>query len=119
MTIPDHLSHLPVWHELPVPFTVMWIDGVPDFRIVDHEKKHRCVMERLCAICGKRMYTFWFVGGPLSLEESNLFMDPAQHEQCARYAIQTCPFLNGTRTKSNTAQPIPPEAGRDPHITPE
>lgn len=116
--IPEFLWHLPVWKGLPVPFTVLWVDGVPDFRVIDHEKKRQCVMQRLCAICGHKLGEYaWFVGGPKSLTESNLFSDPPQHKQCAEYAIQTCPFLSGKTTESNAARPIPEGAGVNPIIS--
>jgi hypothetical protein len=101
VAIPKFLSHLSVWQGKPVPFTIQYFDGVPDFRVVDHEKKRICLMERICAICGRALGEYgWFIGGPKSLVENSLFSDPAQHEHCARYAIQACPFLNGTITKS-------------------
>lgn len=118
VAIPKFLSHLPVHQGLPVLFTAMWIDGVPDFRIVDHDKKRICVNEHLCAICGKRLGEYlWLVGGPSSLEGSSLFMDPPQHEHCARYAIETCPFLSGRTTESNRVKPLP-TALECPYISP-
>jgi hypothetical protein len=118
MDIPDFLSHLPTHGGLPVPFTVMYVNGIPDFRVVDHDKRRACMTDRLCAICGRRLGEYaWFIGGPKSLEMSNLFMDPPQHEHCARFAIATCPFLSGQVTEHNRAKPIPPEASVEPLIT--
>ena len=117
--IPDFLAHLPVHRGLPVPFTAMWVNGEPDFRVVDFPKRLSCVNERLCAICGRTLGEYaWFIGGPKSLEVSHLFMDPPQHEHCARFAIATCPFLNGTVTETNRTKPIPVEASIDPLISP-
>lgn len=106
--IPDFLSHLPVWQGKPVPFSVIWIDGVPDFRVIDHAKRVRCVMERLCAVCGRKLGEYgWFIGGPLSLVTNSLFADPPQHEHCGRFSIQICPFLNGTITESSDTSKRP------------
>ncbi len=119
MQIPDFLSHLPVFKGLPVPYTVMWINGIPDFRVIDHTRKANCVMDKRCAICGKNLGEYaWFIGGPKSLVESFLFMDPPQHEHCARFSLQACPFLSGVTTEPNTAKPIPEGAVNIPIVTP-
>jgi|SRR5580765_70481 len=108
MEIPKFLEHMPVYQGLPVPHTVMWVDGKPDFRVIDHSRVQDCVMNRLCAICGRKMGEYlWFVGGPKSLEESSLFVDPPQHEKCARFALEVCPFLSGKVTKHNDTRPLP------------
>lgn len=118
--IPDFLSHLAVHNGIPVPFTVMYVKGVPDFRVIDQEKRSACVLDKLCAICGHRLGEYaWFIGGPKSIEVSNLFMDPPQHEHCARFAIATCPFLSGKVTEHNRLRPIPIEAGVEPLVSPK
>jgi hypothetical protein len=53
--IPTHLQHLPVFAGLPVPYFVKWIDGKPDFRIMDPERVANCVNNHLCGICGKKL----------------------------------------------------------------
>jgi hypothetical protein len=98
-TIPVFLSHLPLYHGLPVPFTAMVVDGVPDFRVVDPAKVVGCVQEKICAICGVRLGEFCsFIGGPLC-KENHLFADPAMHEHCAEYAAKICPFVSGNKTE--------------------
>lgn len=119
ITIPKFLRHLPVWHGYPVLFTALWVGDAPDFRATDHAKVRRCVLENLCAICGKELGLYkWFVGGPMSLEESSMFADPPQHEKCARFAIGVCPFLSGKTTESNRSRPIPEGLGDSPLVTP-
>ena len=96
-TIPDFLAHLPRFGEYPVPFTQMWIDGKPDFRVVDPEKSLKCIQEKLCAICGVKLGEFcYFIGGPLS-KQNRLFVDPPMHEQCAVFASTVCPFVSGEK----------------------
>jgi hypothetical protein len=96
-TIPDFLAHLPRFGEYPVPFTQMWIDGKPDFRIVDPEKSLKCIQEKLCAICGAKLGEFcYFIGGPLS-KQNRLFVDPPMREQCAVFASEVCPFVSGQK----------------------
>ena len=100
--IPRFLSHLEVYGGFPVPFTQMWIDGKPDFRVMDSERVQQCAEEKLCAICGHRLGEFaFFIGGPLS-KANHLFADPAMHERCADFASRTCPFVSGDRHEYST-----------------
>lgn len=116
--IPNFLQHLPTHRGLPVLFTTLWVDGVPDFRVTDREKFKKAVLERLCGVCGRNLGEWkWFIGGPKSLIESSLFADPAMHRQCAEYSIRVCPFLSGKTQASNQSRPIPEGAGENPLIT--
>jgi hypothetical protein len=77
----------------PVPFFVLWKDGVPDFRVVDPLKIQACVHRRVCWICGERLGKFMaFVIGPLC-SVSRLSAEPPGHLECAQYAALICPFL--------------------------
>ncbi len=58
--VPQFLSHLRTYRGHPVPFTQMWIDGKPDFRVVDPEKSIKCIHEKLCAICGVKLGEFCY-----------------------------------------------------------
>jgi len=97
MDIPDFLSHLKVFAGYPVPFVQMWIDGKPDFRVIDPDRAEECLRDELCAICGKRL-GWWccLIGGKLC-EENHLFLDAPMHEECARFASRTCPFVSGKK----------------------
>lgn len=118
--IPGFLSHLAVWRDLPVPFTVYWDNGVPDFRVTDHSKVQSCVEDFLCGLCGTKLGSgAWFVGGDKSLEESRLFTDPPMHEHCARFAVETCPFLSGKVSTYNTARPVAAETKTCALMSPE
>ncbi len=82
--IPEFLAHLKTYGGYPVPFTHM-------------EHCARCLRDKLCAICGRRLGEYcYFIGGPLS-KKNRLFVDPAMHKQCAEFASQTCPFLTGQK----------------------
>jgi hypothetical protein len=95
--IPAFLSHLKIYNGYAVPFIQMWIDGKPDFRVVDPAKVLECVNKSLCAICGVKLGEFcYFIGGDLS-KDNQLFADPPMHEQCAEFASKTCPFVSGKR----------------------
>ncbi len=97
LKIPQFLAHLKTYGGYPVPFAQLWHVGTPDFRAVDSEHCARCLRDKLCAICGRRLGEYcYFIGGPLS-KKSRLFVDPAMHKQCAEFASQTCPFLSGQK----------------------
>jgi len=68
-------------------------DGTPDFRIMEDRLSTKAVRRRLCGICGEPMRgDVYFIGGPLCVE-NGFFYDPPLHNECAHYAIQTCPHL--------------------------
>jgi hypothetical protein len=68
-------------------------DGTPDFRVMDERRTALAVRRRLCGLCGEPMRgDVYFIGGPLCVE-NGFFYDPPLHDECARYAIQTCPHL--------------------------
>ncbi len=93
--IPKFLSHLKQYGGYPVPFVQMWIDGKPDFRVIDPEKSTQCVNDKLCAICGIHLGEFcWFIGGSLCM-----------HEHCAEFASRTCPFVSG-RKEEYSKRPV-------------
>jgi hypothetical protein len=95
--VPKSIRDLPTYRGLPVPFTVLWVDGVPDFKVTDPAKVALCVSDRLCGMCGLVMGDeVAFIGGDLSLT-NRLFTDPAMHEECARFALTVCLFLLGQK----------------------
>lgn len=100
------LDHLERYGEYPVPFIVKWIDGKPDFRVVDPEKWERCVREKLCSICGFRLGEISFiVGGPVT-GKRYLFFDPPMHKKCAEFSAEVCPYVSGKNRKFSD-RPIP------------
>lgn len=97
--LPDRMKALPQYKGFPIPFTTFMkkepgipVD-VPDFKITDMDKWARCVAGSLCAICGQTLsYWIWFIGGP-ACRDNRLFFDLGMHEECARFAAATCPYL--------------------------
>jgi hypothetical protein len=78
----------------PVPFFVEYIDGKPDFRVMDPEKMVRCIRHGLCWICGKalgRMKAFAI--GPMC-SVNRISAEPPAHPMCATFAAKACPFLS-------------------------
>lgn len=91
--IPEALAQRPQYKGFPVPFVVLWADGVPDFKELDPERTRQALTERLCGLCGTKMGNkVCFVGGQLSLL-NKIYTDPPNHEDCAVYAAQVCPHL--------------------------
>lgn len=81
---------------LPIPANVLVDkDGKPHFTINDHVIRRKHIKEQLCGICGKKLLRGrWSVGGPGSaLTEEGVYYDSPLHYECARYALQVCPYL--------------------------
>jgi hypothetical protein len=100
--IPDKMKDLPVDDRgYPIPWTVLRgpSDGKPHFAINVEELRLKSIRERLCPICGVRLYRgFWFVGGPGSaLHPHGAYIDPPLHKECAEYALKVCPYLAAPR----------------------
>lgn len=93
---PEGIKLLPFDPErgFPVPWFVTWIDGKPDFRIVDPHKIIMGVQSRLCFICGRPLTAQkTFVGGPITVI-NRISSEPPNHFDCAEYAARVCPFLS-------------------------
>lgn len=107
MEMPVKLRQRPRYHGLPVPYTTLVKDGVPDFRVVDEYARIVCLRKELCGLCGqpfgkKEMHVF--IGGEKSCTGGN-FLDPSMHEQCALYAATVCPYLTGVQPHKDAASP--------------
>ena len=99
--IPAFLAHLKIYNGFPVPFIQLWAASKLDFRAVNTEHCARCLRDKLCAICGRRLGEYcYFIGGPLS-KKNRLFVGPAMHKQCAEFA-RVCPFVSGQRQEYST-----------------
>lgn len=97
---------------LPIPANVLVDkDGKPHFTINNHTIRNKHIMEQLCGICGKKLLRGrWSVGGPASaLTEEGVYYDSPLHYECARYALQVCPYLAmpsyGKRIDTKTLDP--------------
>jgi hypothetical protein len=76
-----------------VPWFVAWIDGVPDFRVIDSPKINIAVTQRRCWLCGEPLGAYLaFVIGPMCAI-NRVSSEPPSHRDCAEYAAQACPFL--------------------------
>jgi hypothetical protein len=78
----------------PVPYFVEYIDGKPDFRVLNPHRMARCIRHSLCWICGKplgRMKAFTI--GPMC-SVNRISAEPPAHPICAAFAAKACPFLS-------------------------
>jgi hypothetical protein len=95
--IPDRMKHLKVDPRgYPIPHgVVIDRDGKAHFAIADEIVRQRSIRQGLCGICGTKLFRGrWLIGGPLSAFASNgAFLDPPMHDECAHFALHTCPYL--------------------------
>jgi len=92
--IPARMRHRPIdARGYTVPWFVEWIDGKPDFRVMDRNKWMRALRDNLCWLCGEKLGTLrTFVIGPMCVV-NRITSEPACHRDCAEYAARGCPFL--------------------------
>ena len=99
---PPQIARLPVEARgYPVPYFVEWIDGVPDFRVVDPRRMEHAHRNRLCWVCGQKLAgVLAFVLGPMcAITRTN--PEPPSHPACARFSATSCPFLSRPLAKRN------------------
>lgn len=93
--LPGRLQRLAVDDRgYPVPWFVQWIDGRPDFRVIDTAKFATAIRERRCWVCGGILGKHQaFVIGPMcALNRASA--EPPSHYDCARWSAEHCPFLS-------------------------
>jgi hypothetical protein len=102
--IPPRMQSLPVdGRGYPVPWFVEWINGLPDFRVMDRRKWGLAIRFGHCWLCGEpvgRQKTF--VIGPMCAVNRTT-SEPACHEDCAIFAATACPFLTLPKAKRRDA----------------
>ena len=91
--LPTRIARLPVDRGYPVPWFVEWLDGRPEFRLMDGGKFTRAIRERRCWICGAPLGQFlMFVLGPMCTL-TRTTAEPPCHAECAEWSARNCPFL--------------------------
>lgn len=93
--LPKQMIALPVDERgYPVPFFVAYVDGKPDFRIIDPKKLTLVIRKRLCWVCGNElMQNYSFVAGPMC-GINRTSSEPPSHLACAEWSAVNCPFLS-------------------------
>jgi hypothetical protein len=103
------MAKLPVVRGYPVPWFVEWIEGVPDFRIMDGRKLVRAVREKLCWVCGQPLGSYMaFTIGPMCAV-NRISSEPPSHRDCATFSARSCPFLSRPHMRRRTND-MPEEA---------
>lgn len=108
LEMPERFRHLPIDERgYPVPKFVEWIDGKPDFRVVDGRWMGRAVRERRCWLCGEQLgrYLAFVIGPMCAINRVN--SEPPSHLECARFAVKACPFMVNPQRKRDTHTPLP------------
>ncbi len=108
----------------PVPVFAAWVDGKPDFRVIDPKALVRCHVHRRCWICGEPLgANVAFVVGPLCAV-NRVSAEPPEHTDCAVYSARACPFLTNPRKfrraanlPAGTAKPAGIMLERNPGVT--
>lgn len=92
--LPIRMMDLPLDERgYPVPWFVAFLNGKPEFRVMDPEKWKRAVTEKRCWICGQKLGAYLcFVLGPMC-GITRTSSEPPCHRECARWAARFCPFL--------------------------
>jgi hypothetical protein len=117
--VPKFLRHRPFdeRRKLPVPLMNMIDDERWDFVTITASQVDRCIRERLCSVCGKRLdYWLAFIGNEVS-GATHTFTDPPMHEACALASLRLCPMINHgnmTRAKAPRVKPKDGEEFIDP-----
>ncbi len=92
--IPDKMNKRPLdLRGYPVPWFVQFIDGRPDFRVIDSRKYALAMDKRRCWLCGQGLAKYaTFVVGPMCIV-NRVSAEPPSHPDCARFAVKACPFM--------------------------
>jgi len=85
--IPPRMRLLPIESRgYPVPWFVEWVDGKPDFRVMDRRKWGLAVRFGNCWLCGDPVgVRRTFVIGPMC-GITRTTSEPANHHECASFA---------------------------------
>jgi hypothetical protein len=80
-----------------VPFvSVVLASGRPVLGSVHNERAMRCIMQRLCQICGQPLEHRVVVFVSQESLDAEYSSEAGLHPQCAGYSERACPVLNGS-----------------------
>jgi len=93
-----------------IPWNVLiGVGGAPIFTCNDERKHWTALTFELCPLCGEANgREMWFVGGPRSaFDPDGWYIDLPSHQECAEFALQTCPYLAAPRYEGRIDLPDP------------
>lgn len=98
--MPSRCGHLPIDRRgYPVPKFVEYVDGEPDFRIMNRRHMSAAIKHKICWICGEKLGRFMaFAIGPMCAI-NKVTSEPPCHRECAIFALKNCPFLSNPMSK--------------------
>lgn len=97
----------------PVPWFVAWIDGKPDFRVMDGGKLRQATKFRRCWVCGEPLgRRFTFCIGPMCAINRTIG-EPPSHFECVDFSARACPFLTMPKAKRRESN-LPEDGIRSP-----
>jgi hypothetical protein len=122
--LPKQMQKLPIDERgFPVPWFVQWINGKPEFRVVDQRRFVKAINERRCWVCGNPLYSEEvFTIGPMCAV-NRISSEPPSHRECAQFSAMGCPFLSKPQMvrRTNDLPPKKDAAGimieRNPGVT--
>lgn len=102
---PPQIAKLPHARGFAVPWFVEWIDGKPDFRVMDSRKLRQAVSDRRCWVCGGRMgrHAAYVIGPMCAVNRTSA--EPPSHQDCALYSARACPFLTRPHARRRDLSP--------------
>ncbi|WP_188194862.1 hypothetical protein [Nonomuraea sp. SYSU D8015] len=94
--IPIQLAYAETYNGMVIPFiTLRHADGTPEFGQIDHNRVAECITGRLCQLCAQPLTdAAVLMARPMDFGYGYV-PEPAQHPECAAYAIKACPMLSG------------------------
>lgn len=102
---PERIAKLPHYKGLPVMFTTLVEDGIPNFKSTN-ENVWVAKRDGLCSICGEKLdYWIAFMVGEEEAESRLVYENP-NHEECLRHAFNICPWLFFSKAKYTDAEDI-------------
>ena len=108
--IPDRLKDRPMSKRgFLVPWFVAYVNGEPDFRVMEPAKLREAIAFNKCWMCGGQLrggVTYPFVVGPMCII-NRISSEPISHAECARYAAMVCPFLSRPNARRREIKDMP------------
>lgn len=93
MEEPERIKRLPHYKGLPVTYTTLVVDGVPNFKAVDNDKVWEVKKNGKCSVCGEPL-DYWIAFMTSEKEANSRYVfDNPNHEECLRYSFNICPWL--------------------------
>ncbi|MEV0236812.1 hypothetical protein [Nonomuraea sp. NPDC050786] len=94
--IPIQLATAETHNGMVIPYIALrHLDGTPEFGQIDHDRVAECLIEQRCQLCAQPLAdAAVLMVRPMDFGAGHC-PEPAQHPECAAYAIRACPMLSG------------------------